>query len=862
MNYLYQSLTILLSAAWMNVSAASSHTTATGGLQENSVQKAVQTLSSNIAYQDETVRFTVITDGLIRMEYEPDGKFTDAKTFIAVKRSYPVCQFRVTKGNWIQVSTSKMTLRYKRGSGPFNPKNLIIKSTKNLSEKFTWTPGTIQKNNLKGTYRTLDRYCGNLLDNKPDQPMPIEDGLLATDGWTLIDDSKGFTFDGDPDFEWLKTRNNSQKAQDFYFLAYGHNYKQALKDFTLLSGKIPMPPRFAFGYWWSRYWMYSDKEIRQLVKQFQAHSVPIDVMVIDIDWHYRDKERGGWTGWTWNKALFPSYPKLLDYLGQQELKTTINLHPADGVRHFEEGYPLVARQLGIDPASKKDIPWVSSDKPFMKAVFDNILDPMTRNGVDFWWLDWQQQLKDSKYPQLSNTWWLNYVFYTHSKKLSRHRPLIYHRWGGLGNHRYQIGFSGDSWINWKSLDFQPYFNSTASNVLYGYWSHDIGGHDNNNKIDPEMYVRWMQFGALSPIMRTHSTKSATLRKEPWNFDASTCANLCNIIRTRYRLAPYIYTMARKAYDEGLSICRPLYYDNPEATEAYSFRNQYMFGDNILVAPITQPMSGTYSSQTLWLPEGQWFEATTGTMEKGGQTITRDFAIDEYPVYVKAGSILPFYGDSVRNLQHNDESVTLDVFPGDKGEFTLYEDNGDDQNYDTQYATTHLTNSREGNRQTITIGARKGHYEDMPAKRHFRVKLINQIAPVQVTVNGKQVPYTYDGDDFAVLIDVPETGCNTTKVISLTFPETSVNLDAVKGRAHRLAKTLEALKYRQADIIFIDELALLGSISESAMYFPERHEQLIQQFNSLYQQLPELLKRQKLNTETSEWFLKQVDWKNK
>lgn len=815
-------------------------------------------LSDKVAYQDETVRFTVISDGLIRMEYAPSGRFSDDRTFIAVNRAYPKSEYSVSAGKWIQVTTPNMQLRYKRGSGAFNDKNLVIKSSKKLSASFVWRPGCKQLNNLKGTYRTLDRYSGNLFDNDPNKPMPLEDGLLATDGWTLINDSCSLVFDDDRDFSWLKQKEHNKDGQDYYFMAYGHDYKAALKDFTLISGKIPMPPRYAFGYWWSRYWMYSDKEIRNLVNQFHAHSVPLDVMVIDIDWHYRDKDRGGWTGWTWNSSLFPSYPKLLSYLNQQGLKTTINLHPADGVKHFEDSYPMVARQLGIDPSTKKDIPWVSSDKSFMKAVFDNVLDPMSRNGVSFWWLDWQQKLNDRVYPQLSNTWWLNYVFFNHSQKLSAHRPLIYHRWGGLGNHRYQIGFSGDSYINWQSLDFQPYFNSTASNVLYGYWSHDLGGHC-SGKIVPEMYIRWMQFGALSPIMRTHSTKSASLRKEPWAFDETVCSNLCNIIRGRYKLAPYIYTMARQAYNDGLSICRPLYYEYPEAVEAYQYRNQYFFGDAILVAPITAPMNGSYSIQKIWLPEGQWFELTTGTLEQGGKTVTRHFAIDEYPIYVKAGAILPLYGDSVKNLQRNDEPINVSVYPGDHGDFTLYEDNGDDQDYPTQYATTHLINNKQGQLQTITIGARHGKYEGMPSCRRFRVHLVNSVMPQSVTVNGVRVKPSYDGDDFTTVIDVPETDCSVPKVIEVTYPEVNVNLSGMKAHARRMAKALEALKYRQSNIVFIDELAEMGVVGEAAMYNTSSQQEIFSRFNSRYMKLPDLLSKQKINKDTSDWFLRQVDW---
>ena len=288
----------------------------------------------------------------------------------------------------------------------------------------------------------------------------------------------------------------------------------------------------------------------------------------------------------------------------------------------------------MNPEGKDTIPWVTSDKKLMKAVFKNALHPMEKEGVDFWWLDWQQFPYDKKVDSLNNVWWINYVFFTEMERNRTTRPMLYHRWGGLGNHRYQIGFSGDAVISWKSLDFQPYFNSTASNVLYGYWSHDLGGHFEADRIDPEMFTRWMQFGAVSPVMRTHSSKSGVLNKEPWVFSPVYFNTIRNTILQRYEMAPYVYTMARKTYDEGLSICRPLYYDYPESKEAYDYRNQYMFGDQMLIAPVTAPMKGDYSTLNVWLPAGtDWYEWHTGTMLKGGQTVTRAFAIDEYPIYI-------------------------------------------------------------------------------------------------------------------------------------------------------------------------------------------------------------------------------------
>ena len=824
-----------------------------------------QDLHKNVAYADNHVRFTVISDGAVRMEYAPDGQFVDTKSFVAVQRAYPAADYRVKRGAWIEIATPKMVLRYRKNSGPFTASNLSVRSPKGAAVPFVWKPGMQQKGNLKGTYRTLDGYDGDTYVYDERRPkMPIEDGLLATDGWTLIDDSDNFLFDGDKEWEWVEKRPDDG-AQDWYFLAYGHDYKAALRDFTLFAGKMPLPPRYAFGYWWSRYWAYSDKELRTLVKNFRAYDIPLDVLVIDMDWHYTDGDRGGWTGWAWNRTLFPDPAKFLRWLDGEGIRSTFNLHPADGVRCGEDSYADVARDMGIDPASKQTVPWVSSDKKFIRSIFRRILTPMERDGVDFWWLDWQQQPTNPAVEGLSNTWWLNYVFFSGMEKNRDMRPMLYHRWGGLGNHRYQIGFSGDASITWASLDFQPYFNSTASNVLYGYWSHDIGGHHMADRIDPELYIRWMQFGALSPVMRTHSAKSAGLKKEVWNFAPEHADILRSTIRQRYALAPYIYTMARKAYDEGISLCRPMYYEWPEASEAYAFRNQYLFGDDILVAPVTAPGKEGYATVQVWLPEGKWYEWQTGTMLDGGRTVERTFALDEYPVYVRAGAILPMYGDTVKNLNANDEEILLTFFPGGSGEFSLYEDNGDDKRYAAEFARTHLKSVRDGNLLTVTVGKRTGAYRGMPAERKFSVKVLASAAPASVTVDGAKADWTYLGEEFALIVEIPRTDCAAEKVVRIRYEDAKVDFNGVPAAARRMARAMEEFKYHAARkpweqswrYTYTDEFGPMGSIAEAVEYAPERIPQLIGEFRKAYDDLPGVLRRQGLSQEESEWFLNQI-----
>lgn len=825
-----------------------------------SAAEPLRTDSTGVVYADRAVRITLISPGVVRLEHSPSGTFCDERSFIAVERRYPPVAYALRRtARTVEVSTARLHLTYRTGTGRFTADNLSITSPRGKrGASFAWRPGQRDTLNLKGTYRTLDGYDGNLHEGR--EPMPIEDGLLSRSGWTLIDDSQGYLFDRS-EWPWVEQRRETA-AQDWYFMAYGHDYRSALHDYTLFAGRVPLPPRYAFGYWWSRYWTYTDNELRRLVSDFRSHGLPLDVLVVDMDWHYTERGRGGWTGYTWNRGLFPDPEGFVRWVRGEGLQVTFNLHPASGIASYEEPYAAMARRMGVDPKEGKTLEWDASSKRFMLAWYDTVLRPMERMGVSFWWLDWQQGLNDKRFPRLGNTWWINYTTFTDMERHRSERPMLYHRWGGLGNHRYQIGFSGDSYISWRSLDFQPYFNATASNVLYGYWSHDIGGHFHADRIDPEMYIRWMQFGALSPILRTHSSKNAAYDKEPWAFDDAHFRILRDIILQRYRMAPYIYTMAREAYESGVCLCRPMYYDYPEAGEAYANKNEYMFGDQMLVSPITAPMRQGRSEQRVWLPGGNdWYETATGTLLAGGQTVSRSFALDEYPLYVKAGSILPLYCAGPRNLLRSDEPVTVAVYPGGGSattSFTLYEDNGNDKRYATQYATTLLRASRTDTTLTVSIGRRQGSYEGMPQRRNYSVRVMCAMPPRSVTVDGQQADFQYDGNTLSATVSIPQTdAAREKKVVFVYGKNVPVVADGTVGQMRRAQQANRRLLRHNAGLVFGDGLATLESAGRAITYHPGEAAAHLRSFRQAMDSLPALLRGAGVTGQEAEEYLRSV-----
>ena len=367
-------------------------------------------------------RFTVLTPQLIRMEWSEDGRFEDRATLTFVNRETPVPDFKVrdTKSR-LTITTPALTLTYTKG-GKFSDKNLKAVFRLNGRE-VVWTPGTEDPQNLMGTTRTLDGCDGRKLGREP-----MEQGLLSRAGWSVVDDSGRhvLTPDGSAWKEWVEARPAGDR-QDLYLFAYGHDYKQALADFQLVAGRAPLPPKYTFGYWWSRYWQYSDNEFVDLVQKLKSVDIPIDVLIVDMDWHetwgLRKKnpakdeygQRIGWTGYTWQKELFPSPANFLRWTENEQLKVALNLPPASGIQPYEDVYEPFTREYGWTEKGKS-VPFHIDEQKWADAYFKTVLNPMERQGVDFWWLDWQQWMESKFTPGLSNTFWLNYTFFHHAEQ--------------------------------------------------------------------------------------------------------------------------------------------------------------------------------------------------------------------------------------------------------------------------------------------------------------------------------------------------------------------------------------------------------------------------------------------------------------
>ena len=737
-------------------------------------------------------RITVLTEQLLRLEYSEDGEFIDAASQTVVNRDFPAVEFSVKDtGDELELRTKYLQLNYNKKA--FSANGLSCKTTAvGISSVPAWHYGDPTQD-LGGTARTLDQVNG---------ACELEPGIMSWFGSAVLDDSKSLLMTEDG---WVTPRKKG--VQDLYFFGYGWNFRLALKDFYHLCGKTPMLPRFALGNWWSRYWRYSEASYMKLMEDFDKENVPFSVAVIDMDWHRVDdvdpKYGSGWTGYSWNKKLFPDPERFLGKLHARGMKTTLNVHPADGIRAYEDCYPEVAEAMGVDAKKEEPVNFDIADPKFVDVYFEKVHHPMEKEGVDFWWIDWQQG-QSTKIEGLDPLWMLNHYHFLDSGRDGK-RPMTFSRYAGPGSHRYPVGFSGDTHITWESLDFQPYFTSTASNIGYGWWSHDIGGHMLGYR-DDELEARWYQYGVFSPINRLHSSNSAFSGKEPWNFSMEVRSTMDDFLRLRHKLVPYLYTMNYRAWKEDTPIVVPMYYDYPETVfwGKNQAPNQYFFGSELMVTPVTTKCIPELkrAKTKVWLPEGTWFDFFNGMIYEGGRSMDLYRTLEEIPVLAKAGAIIPMTEKiSALDVESNPDELTVRVYAGADNTFILYEDDNTSMAYEkNDCAKTPMT--LEWGARKFTIAPVEGNQSLVPESRTYCVEFGGSSAKeAKVFVNGVEADAEVKEKDGLLAIAVADVKPQDT--VTICLPE-----DTEIAKNDVMTRAMDLLLHAEISYITKEQIANL------------------------------------------------------
>lgn len=691
-------------------------------------------------------RISVLTDRLLRLEYEPDNHFTDEMTLNVINRSFEPVDFSVEeKDGKLYLLTDRLSVCY--DERPFSSQGFSITLRDSGA---IWNYGDTYGNdeeNFFGTARTLDNTHG---------AIPLEKGLFSRKGTATIDDSKTALL-----LENGETAERNNHEVDLYFFGYGKDYKAGLKAFAALTGKTPMIPRYALGNWWSKFEKYTEDSYLEMLDHFKEEKVPLSVGVIDMDWHLTEidpKYGNGWTGFTWNQQYFPDYKRFLKKLQERGLAVTLNLHPADGIRAYESMYPEAAEEAGIDPKTEEPVPFDLSDPVLRRAYFDAVIHPYEDAGVNFWWIDWQQGTQMGK-SNVDPLWLCNHYHFEDQKERGK-RAMIFSRYAGPGSHRYPVGFSGDTWSTWESLDFQPWFTQTASNIDYGWWSHDIGGHMLGNK-DDERLTRWVQFGVFSPIMRLHSSASPFFVKEPWKLEEPYRSIIDRYMRLRHRMIPYLYTMNYAAWKDDLPLIRPMYYESPDDEAAYETPDCYWFGSELVVGAVTKPADKKLrmADTSMYLPEGRFVDIVNGRIYEGPYHGKMYRSIHDLPVLLKEGGILPLAGADDTDAQKNPEVLDVYLGCGKSGSFTLYEDDGISTDYEKgicALTTIRMEYDEAAGKLKIEIKP-EGETSFIPEQRNYRLHLLGVSAAGDLKVDAARHEAVLDcgaagRNDYEVEID--------------------------------------------------------------------------------------------------------------
>ncbi len=699
-------------------------------------------------------RVTILADRLFRIEEDEKQIFCDEATEAVWFRNMPPVPFTKEEKNGILlIKTEQATL--------------VLDNTPEIG--YIVLEGKQIKldnsENLRGTATTLDMCDGEFLkqDDGTLAPLPLDMGVISRNGVAVLDytNSSVLTNEG-------LIRKERSDTKDIYVFAYGRDYRAALRAYYMISGAVPKLPRYALGNWWSRYYEYSDREYLNILDRLAARNIPITVATVDMDWHWntqnighapriaeeckkdpRAKDVSGWTGYSWNTELFPDYKAFLKDVRSRGCAVTLNLHPASGVRWFEDMYEEMAAAMGIDPNTRETVGLDFTDPLFINNYFKILHKPYEADGVDFWWIDWQQGPR-AKAAGVDIMWVLNH-YHTLDNAKGHKTPLILSRYSGIGAHRYPLGFSGDTLITWKTLDYQPYFTANASNIGFTWWSHDIGGHTAGIK-DNELYLRSVQFGVFSPIMRLHCVSRDYCTKEPSYYMGGTGLIAEEFMRLRHKMIPYLYSAMLDTHYNGKALIEPMYYEYPENEEAYNCPNQYFFGTELIVRPVTQKSDAKNMAKTdVWLPEGCWTDIFTGEMYRGGRTVSMVRFLESIPVLLKEGGFFVLDAQNGTNDISTPEHLEI-ISANGNGKYIFREDG----------AQTIFCAEEKEKRQIITVSA----HNAITRKMTFKLRNIKK-GTVSVFADKKPIDAYVNYDD-CVIVSISDVMPDIKYTIEIIF----------------------------------------------------------------------------------------------
>lgn len=768
------------------------------------------------------LRLQVCTDKTIQVSYTLNSTLPFKDT-IMVNKVWGKSEFTVTEGDdYVSISTASLTVNVSKTSSLVSYYNKAGELILSESQKLI-TPGTVlttSTNTCEALFNSpaneaiyglgqhqqrIMNYKGKTLSLDQQNAEVALPFMQSSRGYGLLWDNYSLTQFSGKHSSNTKYQFSSESGQmvDYYFM-YGPEADGVVNEYRNATGIAPMFPKWAFGLFQSKDKYTTQVELLTMANKYREANLPIDCIVQDWDYWTPDY----WGSNVMNATRYPDPKAMVDSLHKMNFHTMISIWP---VFHRNTANYQQYNAIGALYPSAGTHHFYDAHSDAAKEIYWNQVNSQlfSKYGWDAWWADnnepqgWPDGLDRKNYltakgPGVTyyNTYPIMHTsgFYKGWRKdYPNKRPFILSRSAFPGQQRYATAvWSGDIASNWTA--FQNQLSGGLNFSLSGmpYWTTDIGGYwhtDWSTAANNELMIRWFQYGAFCPIFRIHGQGEKALVSS--SFTQATKDNLAATNRLRYRLMPYVYSMAWKVTSENYTIMRHLIMDYREDENVKSIDNQFMFGPSFMINPVT---SAGVSQRSVYLPEGNWCDFWTGKQYAGSQTITSAAPITRIPVFVKAGSIVPM-GPEIMYATQSIDPTEIRVYKGANGSFTLYEDEGDTHNYENgSYSVIPFTYDEAS--KTLTIGARSGSYPNMPENRNFKIVWVAEDHGVGLnspTIVDTTVVYT------GSQIEIPYVISGETKVIG-HYNNLKVSVD----NADKTAKIFfTSTENSDAEILFID-----------------------------------------------------------
>ena len=711
--------------------------------------------------QGEKFRFTVLTERLIRLEYNDNGIFIDDPTEQVLYRDLKTPEFHSNEdSNYVVITTKYFKLTYIKGrsflGGKADPASNLKVELLN-TDRF-WYYGHPEVRNFGIPNSSLAE--GGLKGK----------GLYSAEGMASIDDTNSLIFNEDG-----TVSKNTELRVDTYLFMYNKDFEEALKDYYQITGFPALPPRYALGNWWSSNNDYDDLSLKTLVDNFERNEIPLSILVLDKDWHKRlkIKDKHLRTGFTFNEKYFKNPKAMIDYLHNKNIRLGLSIDPTSGLYNIDTYYNDALKYLEADKDGK--IPFNVLDPKFVDVYFKMFIHPLDALGVDFYWLDPENNLNISDLTLLKH-----YQFYDMQRDFKR-RPMLLSEGTSLAPHRYPVLYSGKAKVGWDTLRKIPFYNNNSFNNGAPFWAHDISGYFKGTE-DNELYLRSIQLGVFSPILKFGVDKGHYYKREPWRWDIKTYTIAKDYLNLRHKLIPYIYSEAYKYHKFGDSLIKPLYYQIPSFYDDVLYRNEYFFGSSLLIAPIITKKDEVMNRvvHNFYLPEGTWYDYVTGKKFPGKKSYISFFRDEDYPVFAKSGAIIPLSNNQNINDTTPPTDMEINIFPGQSNSYTLFEDDGESDLYRKDfYLLTQIDYTYMPSNYSVVIRSVKGKSGIVPDKRNYKIIFRNTKRTDDVTAYMNETSLslkTYvDGPNFVVEIkDVPTVG-----QLSISCKGKDIEIDALR-----------------------------------------------------------------------------------